>query len=333
MIRGTRAMLLVDREQTLEDDPEMGSGKPRESAVMEFEIAQMLRKIGCDLTVYAFTTLPRLQKKLASYQPEVVFNVTEHIGRDRTGDVRIAAALEDAGVAYTGASPLGLQICRDKAVSKSIVAQAGVRTPRFTMAPLNVPFPDSLPPLPCLIKPVGRDSSEGIHMASIARTPEEVRRRVETVHRRYREPAIIEEFIAGVDVSVGVVETPCLRIMPARELAITVKGRGAPVLASYHVKHDDAYHARWGIRSIAAKLTPATQRQMVRDIKTIYPLLALRDYARIDYRLDPEGNLHFIEANPNPGIQPNSHSGTWAAVPFRDLVTWIVSQALARRGR
>jgi len=330
MIRGTRAMLLVDRERTLEDDPEMRSGKPRESAVMEFEIAQMLRKIGCDLTVYAFTTMPRLQKKLASYQPEVVFNVTEHIGRDRTGDVRIAAALDAAGVAYTGASPLGLLICRDKAVSKSIVAQAGVSTPRFTMAPLNVPFPDSLPPLPCLIKPVGLDSSEGIHMASIARTREEVCRRIETVHRRYREPAIIEEFIAGVD---GVVETPRLRIMPARQLAITVTGRRAPVLASYHVKHDDAYHARWGIRSIAAKLTPATQRQMIRDIKTIYPLLALRDYARIDYRLDPEGNLHFIEANPNPGIQPNSHSGTWAAVSFRDLVTWIVRRALARRGR
>jgi len=330
MIRGTRVMLLIDREQMFADDPELRSAETRAHAPMEFQLAATLRKFKCKLSIVAFTSLERLRQRLADVQPDVVFNVTEHIGGKRARDVDIVAALDDAGVAYTGATALCLLLCRDKAVSKTIAAQAGVRVPRFTVARRGYPLPDSLPPLPALIKPVGRDSSEGIHMKSIARTPAQLRSRIDVVHRRYREPAIIEEFIEGVDVSVGVVETPRLRILPAQQMDITVKGKGAPLLASYHTKHNDAYHDRWGIRWREAELTRTTRQQLVRDVKTLFPLLALRDYARIDFRLDAEGCLYFIEANPNPGLQANSQGGTWSAVKHSDLVGWILKRALTR---
>jgi D-alanine-D-alanine ligase len=331
MIRGTRVMLLIDREQMFADDPELRSGETLAHAPMEFQIAATLRKFGCDLSIVAFRSLTRLQQQLAAFQPEVVFNLTEHIAGKRTGDAKIAAALDAAGVAYTGAPPLSLLLCRDKAVSKTIAAQAGVRVPRFTVARLGFPLPDSLPPLPALIKPVGRDSSEGIHMKSIARTPGQLQSRIDVVHRRYREPAIIEEFIDGIDISVGVVETPRMRILPEQQMDITVKGRGAPLLASYHTKHNDAYHERWGIRWRAAQLPRRTRQQLVRDVKIVFPLLALRDYARIDFRLDGQGRLYFIEANPNPGLQENSQGGTWSALKHSDLLRWILKRALARR--
>lgn len=324
-------MLLIDREQMFAHDPELRSSDTRAHAPMEFQLAATLRKFQCKLSIVAFTSLDRLRQRLADVQPDVVFNVTEHIGGNRARDVDIVAALDDAGVAYTGATALGLLLCRDKAVSKTIAAQAGVRVPRFTVARRGYPLPDSLPPLPALIKPVGRDSSEGIHMKSIARTPAQLHNRIDLVHRRYREPAIIEEFIDGIDVSVGVVETPRLRILPAQQLAITVKGRGAPLLASYHVKHNDAYHERWGIRAGPATLTRSARQQLVRDVKTLFPLLALRDYARIDFRLGADGCLYFIEANPNPGLQANSQGGTWSAVKHSDLLGWILKRALARK--
>jgi D-alanine-D-alanine ligase len=324
-------MMLIDREQMFADDPELRSAETRAHAPMEFQIAATLRTFGCELSIVVFRSLPRLQARLASIQPAVVFNLTEHIAGKRTGDADIAAALDAAGVAYTGAPPLSLLLCRDKAVSKTIAAQAGVRVPRFTVARLGFPLPDPLPQLPVLVKPVAHDSSEGIHMKSIARTQAQLKGRIDIVHRRYREPAIIEEFIDGVDISVGVVETPRLRILPAQQMHITVKGPGAPLLASYHTKHNDAYHDRWGICWRAAKLARTTRQQLVRDVKTIFPLLALRDYARIDFRLDEEGRLYFIEANPNPGLQEGSQGGTWSAVKHSDLLRWILNRALARR--
>jgi D-alanine-D-alanine ligase-like ATP-grasp enzyme len=122
-------MLLIDREQMRADDPELRSRATRARAYMEFQLAATLRRLGCKLSIVAFTSLNRLRKRLDSLQPEVVFNVTEHLNKKRTGDVDIASPLEDYGAAYTGASPLGLLLCRDKAVSKTIALSQALGHP------------------------------------------------------------------------------------------------------------------------------------------------------------------------------------------------------------
>ena len=331
MIRGSRILLLIDRECLLAEDPDMRRAATRKHAPMEFHLARTLRELGCAMTLHAFTSLGRLRRELDARWPDVVFNVTEHVNGKRADDARIVDALESWGVAYTGATAAGLALCRDKALSKSIAAAAGLLVPQFAVVCAGAPPPDTLPPLPAIVKPVARDSSEGIHMSSIARTPEALRRRIEVVQRRYREPAIVEAFIDGVDVHAGVVETPRLRVLPPRELVIERSGTDAPLVASYHVKHNDDYRARWGIRTSAARLPRAARHRMARDVAALWPLLSLRDYARIDFRLDREGRLWFIEANPNPGITYRSQCGTWEAVAYPDLVRWILRRALARR--
>jgi D-alanine-D-alanine ligase len=330
MIHGRRVLLLTDPECILPEDPDLRRAVTKKHAPMEYHLARTLRELGCRTSVRAIWTLDELRQELDALRPDVVFNVTEHFAGTRAHDVRITAALEESGVAYTGTTTRGLTLCRDKAVSKTIAAMAGVRVPRFAVARPGYALPE-LPPLPVMVKPVARDSSDGIHMASIVRTPAALRARIELVQHRYREPAIVEAFIDGVDVYAGAVETPRLRVLPPRMLHVGQDGRGAPLVASYHVKHNDGYRERWRIGSAAANLPKATLRQMTRDIATLWPRLAIRDYARIDFRLDREGRLWFIEANPNPGITYRSQCGTWRGVEYADLIRWILRRALERR--
>lgn len=326
-----RVALLIDRQSIVDGDPDLLTGRALEHSAMEHYLARAMRELGHDVVIVPCRTGRRLAAEIAAAEPDVVFNATEHLEGNPSGDVHVAAILEALGMPYTGGAPATLLLCRDKAVSKGLAAAAGVRVPPFAVFPLGSRNGIAIPAFPVVVKPVSRDSSVGIGVASFVRTRRALDERISVVHRRYRETAIVEAFIPGVDVNVFVVEGRRLQISAPTSRRVSAAEASSPhSMATFHVKHNDAYRKRWRVRSEPAKVPQAALRRLHRDIRTLWPLLQLRDYARFDFRMNESGALYFIEANANAGFSPASRSERWTWPEYTAAVRTVLGNALRR---
>ena len=330
--RARRVALLVDREQRVDGDPALTSKAALRHAPMEYYIGKALRELGYDVAVIPCLSGKQLIRELDDAAPDVVFNATEHLFGRRTSDIHIPALLDVLRLPYTGATAASLLRCRDKAFSKSLAAMAGVRVPAFALVAIGGEIPAALPLLPAVVKPVSRDSSEGVSARSFVRTRAALERQVKVVHRRFRDDAIVEEFIDGIDVYITAIEGRALQLR--RPQMLRVKARGARSMATYHIKHDMTYRKKWGVVTGPAKLDAKTARELERAVHRLWPLLQLRDYARLDFRLTPEGVLYFIEANANPGFSPVSRADDWKDWDdYVAAVKTVVTNAAQRAAR
>lgn len=324
-----RVALLIDRQQLVDGDPHLTTRAAFKHAPMEFHLGASLRRSGFDVTLIPCLSGAQLVRDLVAAAPDVVFNATEHMYGRRASDLHIAALLELLRFPYTGADPGALLISRDKAISKSLAEKAGVRVPQYALAPRGF-APRDVPPFPVVVKPVGGDSSEGIAMASVVNSEAALKRQLAVVHRRGT--AIVESFIPGEDVYVFAWrDARALHILPPWCLRIGRDPSSPRSMATYQVKHNDAYRARWRIRSRPAKFDAARLRELRTMFVRLWPALQLRDYARIDCRLTPSGELYFIEANANPGFSPVSRCDDWELPEYDAAIRAIVANA-ARRG-
>lgn len=272
---------------------------------------------------------------LKKLKPRIVFNLTEWVDGDRTLDHAIAGLLDIMKFRYTGTGASGLQICRDKALSTSLAAAAGVDVPcSFTLAPADRIENPGLP-YPLIVKPRLGDGSDEISKHALVRTEHELRKRVRAIRSRLREPVICEEFIPGRDIYVGVIGNEP-RVLAPTEMVVGSKKTSAPKFATYRLKNDGKYRTKWRVCYRLAELPPRVQRKVQDYGKKVFRALQLRDYARLDFRLTDEGRLVFIEANPNSDLTPNTlgRNLCFVGIEYRHLIPRIVETARKRyRGR
>jgi D-alanine-D-alanine ligase len=158
------------------------------------------------------------------------------------------------------------------------------------------------------VKPLGLEASEGLAEASLVSNAEEALKRTAFIHERYACDAMIEEFIEGREIYVGIAGNDRVQVFRPRELFFDEADDGGMRMATYRAKWDDRYREKWGIRTGFAKLTEAQEDELAALSKQIYRLLRLRGYARLDFRLAADGTFIFLEANPNPTIV---RAGVW----------------------
>jgi len=272
--------------------------------------------------------------ELRKLRPRMVFNLTEWVDGDRTLDHAISGLLEMMQLRYTGTGPAGMQRCRDKALSKQIAAAAGVDVPCCFALKRGDPIENPGLPYPLIVKPQFGDGSDEVRGNSLVKNERELAQRVRVLRRRVKAPLICEEFIEGCDLYVALLGS-APEVMPAVELVIGRKGRGAPAFASYRLKNDGAYRNRWRVRWRVAKLSRNLQRDVDAASRAIFQALQLRDYGRIDYRLTPDGRLVFLEANANPDLHPHAMGNNvcFAGVAYGAALRRIVAAARLRAGR
>lgn len=321
--------LLVDAEA----GERRASGRfvPERSSV-EAYICAALRAQRLNTVVVPFdAAVEPVITELRRLKPRLVFNLTECVDGDRGMDAAIAGLLDLLRIPYTGSGLTGLRLARDKALSKHIVADLGFGVPRYFVIPAHGAIRNPRVPYPLIVKPQFGDGSDEVRVNSLVHNERELAQRVRVLRKRVYAPLICEEFIEGRDLYVALLgNTP--GVMPGVELVIGRKGRGAPEFASYKLKNDGAYRSRWRVRWRVAKLS----RNLVRDVETasraIFHALKLRDYARIDYRLTPDGRLVFLEANANPDLHPHAMGNNlcFAGIDWDDALRCIVSEALLR---
>jgi D-alanine-D-alanine ligase len=270
-------------------------------------------------------------ERVLAEPPEFVFNIAEGEGVSRSREARVPAVLEMLGIPYSGSDPLTLAATLDKDCARRLVASAGVRVPRgLVLGPTDLVVPDALAghAFPLIVKPAWEGSSKGIRGKCLVRSIAALEEVVGSLRKDHRQPLLLEEFIDGDELTVGMVgnDPPevigVMRVLPTRT--------DGPFIYSLEVKRDFRRQVRY---ECPAALPAETLAAVARAARTAYRVLGCRDVSRVDFRLRG-GVPYFLEVNPLPGLNPETSdlvilSGL-AGWTYDRLVGRILDAALAR---
>jgi len=300
----------------------------------EFDVVQQLKQSGCEVRVLGLgDNLGELRSAISDWQPHITFNLLEEFQGIVSYDQHVVAFLELMRQPYTGCNPRGLMISRDKALSKQILMYHRIPTPRFAVVPKGRRF--TLPrklSFPLFVKSVAEDASVGISQASLVTDAARLKERIEFVHEQTNAAALVEEFVEGRELYVSVIGNERLQTYPVWELKFGSAAQASTGFATRKVKWDRKYQAKHGIGSrMATELPEGLAAQLGKLSKRIFKALYLTGYARLDFRLRPDGSVYVLEANANPNLARIEDFATSAAAAGDDYPT-LMKQILRLGG-
>jgi D-alanine-D-alanine ligase len=301
---------------------------------VEEEVAEALVKLGHEAVKHELDGTPRSLLALARLECDLVFNLTESFADDDTADFKIAGFLELIGKRYTGSGTHGLMLAQDKAIAKKIFAFHGIHTPVFAKSFRGrLDFSHDLQ-FPVIVKPAREDGSIGIEFSAVVSSIRELMERMDWLHANFDSPVLIEEYIEGREMYVGVLGNDKPEALPVVELDLSKLPDGTPRIAAAEVKWGKGTKAYRDTKSaVAIDLSEETTLSLQQTAVAAYQALELRDYGRVDMRLQPDGRVHVIEANPNPWLSSKAEfamAARRAGRTYPQLVEEIVELAMAR---
>jgi D-alanine-D-alanine ligase len=231
---------------------------------------------------------------------DIVFNIAEGRGNYRSREAQVPSILEMLDIPYTGSDPQCLAICLDKFATKKLVTLDGVSTPKWVVIAskeeLSKISRDGFP-FPAIIKPAYEGSSKGIRLDSVADTPEQAARIVPKLLAYYRQPVMLEEFIDGDEVTVGITGNSLPEILGI--MRILPRRKDKHFIYSLEVKRDYLNLVDY---ECPARLSKDILDEISVSSLKAFKALGCRDFARLDFRVSPEGIPYFLEINPLPGM-------------------------------
>jgi D-alanine-D-alanine ligase len=299
--------VLVLMHQSLVPPPSLKglSDKQIDEFKTEYDVMVTLESLGHEVRALGLLdNLSDLRTAITDWKPDVAFNLLEEFQGIVTYDQHVVAFLELMKQPYTGCNPRGMMISRDKVLSKQILAYHRIPTPGFAVfrrgkryhIPRRLKFP-------LFVKSATEDASVGIAQASIVRDPERLRERIEFIHEQTKSDALVEEYIEGRELYVGVLGNERLTTFPVWEMDFGTLPEVMAGIATRKVKWDRGYQKKHGIRTAAARNLPdGCAAYLDKLSKRIYRALYLSGYARMDFRMRPDGSVYVLEANANPNI-------------------------------
>ncbi len=331
-----RVLVLMHEDLVPPVDPSTLSESEFHRVKTECDLLDALAKLGHEARPLGVRdSIIRIRDTVEEWQPDIVFNLLDEFQGEAIYDQHVVAYLELLRVPYTGNNPRGLVLARDKALSKKVATYHRIRAPRFFVCRTGrrVRRPKRLD-FPLIVKSLVEEASMGISRASIVRDDEALAARVKFVHERIGTDAIVEEFIAGRELYVGILGNDRLMALPPRELIVDSHEPGEDLIATESLKHDVRYQEKHGVRVAAATNLPeGVERDLIRSSKRIFRTLSMEGYARIDYRLSESGRLYFLEANPNPELanyEEFASAAAKAGLSYETLIQRILNLGLRR---
>ena len=271
----------------------------------EYDVTTSLRAMGHDVKVLGMgDNLAELRSTVTDWQPDLAFNLLEEFQGIVTYDQYVVAFLELMRLPYTGCNPRGMMISRDKALSKQVLAYHRIPTARFVVLPRDRRYrePRRLK-FPLFVKSATEDASLGISQASIVHDGHKLRERVEFIHEQTSSDALVEEYIEGREIYIGVIGNDRLTTFPLWELNFGTLPDVMAGIATRKVKWDRKYQLKHGIGTGPALDLPDGLALRIGQLaRRIYRALCMSGYARIDLRLKPDGSVFVLEANANPNL-------------------------------
>ncbi len=303
-----------------------------EESVTEYHVYATLQNLGHHVRLLGIgDQLTELRETIRDWQPHVIFNLMEQFAGIVAYDYYVVAFLELMRQRYTGCNPRGLMLSRDKVLTKQVLAWHRIATPAFHYVPFGRRFrePRRLK-FPLFVKSATEDASVGIAQASVVDDMQSLRERVEFIHDQIQSDALVEEYIEGREIYVGVIGNTQLTTFPAWEMNFGTLPAG---IATRRVKWDRNYQQKHGITTgPAADLGEAQADRLGRLAKRIYRALHMNGFARMDFRMRADGSVFLLEANANPNLthgEDFAESAETVGVDYEALLTRIVNLGLA----
>lgn len=267
---------------------------------------------------------------------DLVLNLAEGFGGTNTNEPAVPAILEALEIPFTGSSSSNMNFTLDKEKTGLLLESHGVPRPPHQLFRKNGESLRQDLDFPLIVKPVREEASIGIYSDNVVISQISLDRKVRETLDLYKQPALVEKFITGREISVGIVgNDPNLHIFPPLEFLFSGATSTLEQIRSYEYK--------WGGKKeqmVKADL-PKDLIAKLRDYSEIaFRETECRDYARMDYRIDESGNPYLLEVNYNPGIGPNTHGlnntltkmASFEGIGFEDLVEIIIKNAAKRYG-
>jgi D-alanine-D-alanine ligase len=270
-------------------------------------------------------------KHVLSEKVNFVFNISEGLGSYRSREAQVPSVLEMLDIPYSGADPQCLTVCLDKHLTKKLVSWEGVPTPKWSVIDRdNVKSVNwAALPSPAFVKPVWEGSSKGIRLNSLVRDPEQMQTIVTQLLKQYCQPVLVEEFISGEEVTVGVVGNSPPKMVGI--MRVVPHQKNAEFVYSLEVKRDYLNLVDY---ECPAKLNKTILKDIGKYALKAFQILECRDFSRMDFRISADGTPYFLEINPLAGLNPRSSDliimAKLLGLAYNDLIGSILEAALKR---
>jgi len=274
--------------------------------------------------------LERAKRKLRNINTDLVFNLFEGFCGYPETEAVLPEILSEMGIPCTGCPTSALKLGLDKAKMKVILKVAGIRTPDFQL--LN---PETLNwfrlGYPCIVKPRCEDASHGLSPGSVVNDSASLERQIGLVSNRYSGGALVEEFIDGREFNATILGDFECRVLPVSEIVYSLPS-GMPKILTFAAKWEPDSPYFEGTKAVCPAEVEAEERERIAETAlAAFRILGGKGYARVDMRMDHEGQVNVIEVNPNPDISPGSgavRQAEAAGMTYTQFIEKIVQLAL-----
>jgi D-alanine-D-alanine ligase len=314
-----------------------------ESAVRKsaLEIVAAVREYGLDAELIAVEgpDLPELFARLVADPPDLVFNLCESLCGSTSNEAVVPALLDMLGVPYTGPPPLTLNLCLHKDRAKEVLRAHEVSTPDYAVVRRvgDIAAAAALG-YPLFLKLVREDASVGIEASNLVRTDEELRARSTEMIERYRQAVVAERFVDGREVNVTLLGNAHdggePQVLPLHEIDFGSMPADRPHIVSYAAKWDENHVDYEGTKPVPMRdVSPELFEAIASTARAAFRALDLRDFGRVDLRIDRHGRPWVIDVNPNCDLSRDAgvaRSARHAGIQYPQLVGTICETAWSR---
>jgi D-alanine-D-alanine ligase len=336
-VKRRRIVLMVHPNLAPPEDIDGLSEKEVDVFRSEYNVYSTLRSLGHDVRVLGvLDQLTELRETVREWQPHIVFNMLQEFSGIADYDPYVVGYLEMIRQRYTGCNPRALMLSRDKVLTKQVLAWHRIATPAFHLFPYGSRFREPKKgklEFPLFVKSATEDASMGISQASIVEDMTRLRERVEFIHDQVQSDALVEQYIDGRELYIGVLGNTRLTTLPVWEMNFGTLADVQAGIATHKVKWDRNYQLRHGISTGPAEgLSDKQIDKLSRLAKRIYRALHMCGFARLDLRMREDGKVFLLEANANPDLtygEDLAESADSIGISYDKLITRIVNLGLA----
>lgn len=279
---------------------------------------------------------PRIFSYFKQNPVDIVFNIAE----GRSGKFReseIPAFLDYMDIPYTGSSTFSLALALNKALTKKILVAEGIPTPRFQLFTTSHETLDEQLRFPLIVKPNCEGSAKGINKKNVVYNKEELHARVNEISKDYKQEVLVEEFIEGKELTVGILENGKTVILPILEIDFSDCKNSGEFFYSWRMKEFQGNQELGLIPTFhcPARLEKPLEAKVKETALRTHHAVGCFDISRTDIRLDASGVPYVLEINPLPGLNPRESNfplmAYAAGMKYEDLIDSILMSASKRR--
>ena len=243
---------------------------------------------------------PEFMRNILNEKVDIVFNIAEGRGNYRSREAQVPSILEMLNIPYVGSDTECLAVCLDKHLTKKLVRLTRIPTPEWRLIASEKELKETNWkdfPFPAIVKPAYEGSSKGIHPNSLVDSPDEAAQTIKEMLEIYRQPVLVEQFIDGVEVTVGMLGNSPVKVLGM--MSILPRKQSNRFVYTVEVKRDWKNLVDY---ECPAHLKEATSKKIAAYSLKTFEMLGCRDFSRIDFRVSADGIPYMLEINPLPGL-------------------------------